>query len=174
MEKARISFVTVLLIALVSLSAIASPPAIDAPSAFAKLKSLAGDWEGRMPDGSKSQVQYQVVSGGSAVVERFVNDKMGSDNAMVTVYYLDGNRLLLQHYCIAKNQPRMQAESFTPSTGELRFTFLDATGLASPETGHRHSATLHFIDADHVKQDWQFFENSKPKFTESMQFTRVR
>lgn len=134
MRKSLISLVPALLIAGGSLS-FASPPAPDAQSAFAKLRSLAGEWEGKMPDGSKSQVQYQVVSGGSAVVEHFVNDKMGSDNTMVTVYYLDGNRLLLQHYCMAKNQPRMQAESFTPSTGELRLAFLDATGLASPDTG---------------------------------------
>jgi len=174
MRKGRIWLVARLVIASVSLSAIASPAAIDAPSAFAKLKGLAGDWEGKMPDGSKSQVRYDVVSGGSAVLERFVNDKMGPDNAMLTVYYLDGNRLLLQHYCMAKNQPRMQAESFSPSTGELRFAFLDATGLASSDAGHMHSATFRFVDADHVNQDWQFFENGKLQFTESMQYTRVR
>lgn len=66
----------------------------DAQAAFARLQSLKGTWQSTLADGSKSTVQYEVVAGNSAVVERFVNDKMGADNAMVTVYYLDGGRLL--------------------------------------------------------------------------------
>jgi len=146
----------------------------DAQAAFTKLQSLKGTWESTLADGSKSTVQYEVIAGSSAVVERFVNDKMGAGNAMVTVYYLDGGRLLLQHYCMAKNQPRMKAESFDASKNELHFAFLDATGLASPEAGHMHNATFRFLDADHVTQEWQFFENGKPKFTESIQYARVR
>jgi hypothetical protein len=154
--------------------AFASTASEDAQAAFAKLQSLKGTWEGTMTDGSRSRVQYELVAGSSAVVEHFVNDKMGAENAMVTVYYLDGGRLLLQHYCMAKNQPRMKAASYDASKNELSFGFLDATGLASPTTGHMHNATFHFIDADHISQEWQFFENGKPKFTESMQYTRVR
>jgi hypothetical protein len=146
----------------------------DSQAAFAKLQSLAGTWEGTGSDGSKSRVQYEVIAGNSAVVERFVNDKMGAGNAMVTVYYLDGGRLLLQHYCMAKNQPRMKAESFDATGNELRFEFLDATGLPNPQAGHMHNATIHFIDANHISQEWQFFENGKQKFAESLQYTRVR
>jgi hypothetical protein len=148
--------------------------ATDSTAAFAQLKSLAGEWEGKTPDGSKSRTHYEVVSGGSAVVEHFESDALGQANTMLTVYYLDGDHLRLTHYCMAKNQPRMQAESFDKSTGELRFAFLDATGLASPEAGHMHNATFRFVDADHFATDWQFFEGGKPKMTESVQYTRVR
>lgn len=174
MKLRRVFATFALLLAGLSSPAFAQPTATDAETAFGKLKSLAGAWEAKMPDGSRSQVQYEVISGGSAVVEHFASDKMGAGNAMVTVYYLDGGRLLLQHYCMAKNQPRMLAESFNPSTGELRFTFLDATGLSSPAAGHMHNATFHFVDPSHVNQEWQFFEDGKPKFTETMQYTRVR
>lgn len=150
-----------------------SAPA-DAQSAFTKLQSLAGTWEGTAQDGSKSRVQYELIAGNSAVVERFVNDKMGAENAMVTVYYLDGDRLLLQHYCMAKNQPRMKAGAFDTTGNELRFEFLDATGLPNPQAGHMHSATIHFTDANHIGQEWQFFENGKQKFTETLLYTRVR
>ena len=150
-----------------------SAPA-DAQSAFVRLQSLAGTWEGTASDGSKSRIQYEVIAGNSAVVERFVNDKMGAENAMVTVYYLDGGRLLLQHYCMAKNQPRMKAETFDATANELHFAFVDATGLPNPQAGHMHNATIHFIDADHISQEWQFFENGKQKFAESLQYTRVR
>jgi hypothetical protein len=125
------------------------------------------------PDGSKSHARYEVVSGGSAVVS-ISRATPWAANAMITVYYLDGDHLRLTHYCMAHNQPRMQAESFDRSTGELRFAFLDATGLSSPEAGHMHNATFRFIDADHFTADWQFFDGGKPKMTESMQYNRVR
>jgi hypothetical protein len=151
-----------------------APNATDSASAFAQLKSLTGDWESKAPDGKKSHAHYEVVSGDSAVVERFESEATGPANAMITVYYLDGDHLRLTHYCMAHNQPRMQAESFDRSTGELRFAFLDATGLSGPEAGHMHNATFRFVDADHFTADWQFFEGGKPKMTESMQYTRVR
>jgi hypothetical protein len=143
-------------------------------AAFAQLKSLAGDWESKTAKGGTSRVRYEIVSGGSAVVEHFESDDLGAGNAMVTVYYLDGDHLQLTHYCMAKNQPHMQAESFDRATGELRFAFVNATGLSSPEAGHMHNASFRFIDADHFATDWQFYEGGKPKFSEAVQYTRVR
>jgi hypothetical protein len=142
-------------------------------AAFAQLKSLAGNWEATTGKG-KSRARYEVVSGGSAVIEHFDSDDLGPGNAMVTVYYLDGDRLQLTHYCMAHNQPHMQAESFDNATGELRFAFVNATGLSGPEAGHMHNATFRFIDADHFSTDWQFYEGGKPKFSEAVQYTRVR
>ena len=173
--KHRLFAVSILLLSTTTWLSAANPGnSSAAANAFARLKSLAGDWEGKDQAGSTSHIRYEVVSGGSAVVERFENEKMGPANAMVTVYYLDGDKLLLSHYCMAKNQPRMQAQALDDATGELRFTFLDATGLASSNTGHMHNATFHFTDANHFSADWQFFENGKPKMTESLQYTRVQ
>jgi len=173
--KSRILAGTITLLMLAgSLWASDAPNATDSAAAFAQLKSLAGNWESKAPDGSKSRVRYEVVSAGSAVVEHFESDALGAANAMLTVYYLDGGHLRLTHYCMAQNQPRMQAESFDKSTGELRFAFLDATNLSGPEAGHMHNAAFRFIDADHFVADWQFFEGGKPKTTESLQYTRVR
>jgi hypothetical protein len=146
----------------------------DAGAAFAKLQSLSGTWESIDADGKKSRVRYEVIAANSAVVEHFASEKMGAEDAMVTVYYRDGGRLLLQHYCMAKNQPRMQADSFDADKGKLHFDFLDASGLASPQAGHMHSVTFYFTDADHMSQEWQFVENGKPKFTETAQYTRQR
>jgi hypothetical protein len=157
-----------------SLWAADAPNATDDAAAFAQLKSLAGDWESKAADGSKSRSRYEVISGGSAVVEHFESDSLGAANAMLTVYYLDGGHLRLTHYCMAHNQPRMQAESFDKAAGELRFAFLDATGLSGPDAGHMHNATFHFVDADHFAAEWQFFEAGKPKMAESLQYTRVK
>lgn len=138
-------------------------------AAFAQLKTLAGEWEGAT-DRGKVRLSYEVISGGNAILERESGENMPQ---MLTVYYLDGNRLLLTHYCMAGNQPRMIG-AFDAQTGELRFQFLDATNLASPGAGHMHNASLHFVDNNHVSTEWQFFENGKAKFTERAQYTRVR
>jgi hypothetical protein len=156
-----------------SLGASAATQGSDA-AAFAQLKSLAGNWESKTAKGGTAHIRYEVVSGGSAVVEHFDSDDLGPGNAMVTVYYLDGDRLQLTHYCMAHNQPHMQAESFDNASGELRFAFVNATGLSGPEAGHMHNATFRFIDAEHFSTDWQFYEGGKPKFNEAVQYTRVR
>jgi hypothetical protein len=167
---------------MIALCGLASMPAHAADTAtkdsgaqaFEHLKSLAGEWESTGKDGQKSRATYEVISGGSAVVEHFVDGARGETNAMLTVFHLDGGRLLLTHYCMAHNQPRMQAESFDPATSEVRFAFLDATGMSSPAAGHMHSASYRFTDANHFTTVWQFVEAGKPKFTETVEYTRVR
>src|SRR5690349_3118062 len=99
-------------------SAEATPQSgVDATAAFARLKSLAGEWTADTPMG-KSHVTYQIIAGGTALVERETAEKMPE---MLTVYHLDGGKLILTHYCMAGNQPRMQARAFDPATGEVQF-----------------------------------------------------
>src|SRR5207302_4729156 len=112
--------------------ACAADPAVDAKAAFARLKSLAGEWEADTSMG-KSHVTYEVIAGGATVLER---ETISNMHDMLTAYHLDGDRLLLTHYCMAGNQPRMQALGYDNKTGELRFEFLEATNLASPQAGH--------------------------------------
>jgi hypothetical protein len=142
----------------------------DATGAFARLKTLVGKWEATTSSG-KMQMSYELVSGDSALVERESSDTMPS---MVTVYYLDGGRLLLTHYCMVGNQPRMQAKTFNADSGELEFQFLDATNLASPAAGHMHNAKIRLVDNNHLVTEWNFYENGKPKFSENAQYTRVQ
>ena len=149
----------------------AAPKAEDSSgaAAFARLKTLVGTWEADTSVG-KVQVKYELIGGGTVLVEH----EAGEMPAMMTVYHLDGNRLLLTHYCMAGNQPRMEARSFNPATGELEFQFLDATNLADPNTGHMHSAKLRLIDADHFNSQWEFYENGKRKMAEGGEYTRVK
>lgn len=142
---------------------------IDVKAAFARLKTLAGEWQGNTSMG-KAHLRYEVIAGGASLVEHESGENMP---AMLTVYHLDGNRLMLTHYCMAGNQPRMVARSFDPKTGELGFEFLDATNLASG-AGHMHSATIRVADGDHFTAAWEFFEGGRRKNTENVQYTRVR
>ena len=144
----------------------ASP--VDAAAAFDRLKTLVGEWEAQ---GGKARLTYELTAGGTALVERESGEKMP---AMLTVYHRDKDRLLLTHYCMAGNQPRMEARSFDPATRELRFEFVDATNLADPKTGHMRSVRLRLVDDTHLATEWQFYENGQPTFHETETYTRVK
>lgn len=138
-------------------------------AAFTRLKTLVGEWEADTQMG-KVHLSYELIAGGTALVEKETGEKMP---AMLTVFNLDGDRLLLTHYCMAGNQPRMQASAFNADSGELEFQFLDATNLTAG-AGHMHNVRFRFVDHDHLATEWDFFENGRKKFGETAQYTRVR
>jgi hypothetical protein len=92
---------------------------------------------------------------------------------MLTVYHMDGKRLLLTHYCMVGNQPRMEAKSYDPATGQLEFRFLDITNLASPSAPHMRNATLRIVDSRHLNSAWEYFQDGKAEAHE-FQLTRVK
>ena len=81
----------------------------NADAAFKKLAALAGEW--KTEDG-KASLTYEVIAGGTAVIERETAEGRPS---MVTLYHRDGDRLLLTHYCMAGNQPRMARTCRAPT-----------------------------------------------------------
>jgi len=159
-------------VALTAAAAHAAGPKSEAsagPAAYARLKTLVGEWEADTAMG-KAHISYELIAGGTSLVEKESAEKMP---AMLTVYYLDGDRLLLTHYCMAGNQPRMQARTFNSGTGEVAFEFLDATNL-TPGAGHMHNAKIRVADHDHLNTEWEFYENGQRKMAETAQYTRVK
>jgi hypothetical protein len=169
----RIAFLMALALVLAlagsALAADTNKPA-NAGLAFDKLKSLVGQWEATSNKG-KVTASYELVANGTALLEK---TKVENEGEMVTVYHLDGNRLVLTHYCIAGNQPHLQARAFDPASQEIRFDFLSATNLASPADGHIHSAVIKFVGPDSFNSDWTFNKDGKAAVVEQMQFHRVR
>ena len=159
-----------LLLLLVAAPSYAAEPKVDAAAAFARLKSLAGEWTADTSYG-KARLTYEVIAGGASVVERERAERLPE---MMTVYHFDGTRLLLTHYCITGNQPRMVAAEFDESAKELRFRFLDATNLKSAAAGHMRNVNIRFVDGDHLITEWEFHENGQLKKTEKATYTRVR
>ena len=147
---------------------------VQADAAFARLKSLTGDWQSTGPQGEHSWMKFQVISGGSAVMERF-GSSMLPPNAgeMVTIYYVDRGDLVMTHYCIAHNQPHLRATHYDSRTGELDFDFVDGGNISTGNEGHMHSMKIHFIDDQHYSGEWEFMQDKSPKFNEISQFTRV-
>jgi hypothetical protein len=91
----------------------------------------------------------------------------------MTMYYLDGNRLMLTHYCIAKNQPRLVATSLTDEGKTITFTFLDGTNLPTRDRGHMDKAVFRFVDDNHITSRWTWFQNGEEKWMEEIQLERT-
>jgi hypothetical protein len=164
-----------MLTAAVASTAADGPPAeVDAAGAFDRLKALAGTWVASGSDGKGATTTFELTAGGTVLVERYANPAMPGGGRMLTAYHLDGGSLVLTHYCIANNQPTLQASSFDASTGELQFEFVSARNLKTPATGHMRRAKYRIVDRDHFATDWEFFENGTRKMTESETFTRVK
>ena len=99
---------------------------------------------------------FSLTAGGTAVM---AEDKMGAEE-MLSLFYVDGDRLLMTHFCPSGNQPRMQA-TISPDLKTISFDFLDATNLPNRQAGHMHRATYIFSDADHYSQEWTWMQDSK-------------
>ncbi len=126
---------------------------------FDMLKSLVGEWQGEGPDGSPVQLTYELFSGGSALVEKM--EPEGDKPSMITVYHLDGDNLMMTHYCSAQNQPRMRAKPVKGGVEKIDFSFVDATNLSDPSEGHMAGLVVSFLDDDHITQEWTFLDEGK-------------
>jgi len=142
----------------------------NAAEAFAKIKTLAGNWEASSSRG-KATSSYEVISNGSAVVEHV---RVPGEDEMLTVYHLDGNKLVLTHYCTAGNQPQMQAEAYDPASNQIAFDFTGGGNLSDTNVGHMHNVVFKFSTADRFAAQWTFQENGKAKFVENIEYHRVK
>ncbi|HEX6773327.1 MAG TPA: hypothetical protein VF126_14955 [Acidobacteriaceae bacterium] len=137
-----------------------------AQKSFDSLKALAGTWEGHattvppmadMGNNPNMQVTLRVTSRGNALVHEMkaagtADDPTRYDHP-VTMLYMDGDRLLLTHYCDAGNRPRMVARS-SPDGKRVEFDFLDLSG--GTEHGHMDHAVFTIVDANHHFEDWTY------------------
>jgi hypothetical protein len=143
-------------LALLSTAAIAQS---DAQKAFEQLKTLDGVWQGPattippMPQmqGDIMKVSLRTTSLGNALMHEMTSPKRPDDP--ITMFYLDGDQLLLTHYCDAGNRPRMTGKA-SPDGKTVEFDFVDLAG--STEHGHMHHAKFTLIDADHHSEEWTY------------------
>lgn len=141
----------------------------EAEAIFAKIKTLAGDWE--MAEGEtkgQTAVSVRVIAGGSAVVERqFPNTPM----EMITVYHLNGDEVMLTHYCMLGNQPRLKA-SRGKDGNTLIFSFAGATNMASDKDPHMHDGKMTFVNDDTIKSTWTQYIDGKAADTHTFELKR--
>jgi hypothetical protein len=153
---------------LVSISSVALAQSVtrsvaqsDAQKTFDQMKTLTGNWQGKLTttpadamkdaDGMVLQISLRTTSSGNAIMHEVTAGGMKDDP--ITMLYLDGDRLLLTHYCDAGNRPRMVAKA-SPDGKTVEFDFLDLAGPT--EHGHMDHAVFTFIDANHHTEDWTY------------------
>lgn len=148
-------------------------PKSDAQKSFDTLKSLAGVWSAKLTidppvpgldDKVPSEISMRVTSRGNAIVHEMYAAGQADDPTRydhpLTMFYLDGDRLTLVHYCDAGNRPRMVAET-SPDGKKIEFDFVDISG--GTERGNMQHAVFTTIDANHHMEDWIYMlPNGKP------------
>ena len=102
--------------------------------AFEHLKGLIGNWKPTNPK-DPTQIEIKLIASGSALVETWA---MSPTRQSMTIYTLDGDRLLATHYCPQGNAPRL-AYTKTDNSGAHHFQFLDGTNLQNPKASHEHA-----------------------------------
>lgn len=143
------------------------PPARSTP-AFDQLKSLAGHWEGTTSSGQKVGVTYELVSNGSVLMARL---NPGNEPDMITMYSLEGDHILVTHYCSMGNQPTMATAASPAANGKYDFSFVRLSGAKSPDEAHMAALTVSMPDKDHLVQTWTFDDHGK-KMSEIFTYTR--
>lgn len=97
---------------------------------FALMKSWEGRWQ--VAETDALEIVFELTARGSVVVERW-ETRAGLHS--MTIYHMDGDRLIATHYCPQGNQPRLEVAG--EYSGEIRFAFRDVTDLDSDES-HTH------------------------------------
>lgn len=94
--------------------------------ALALLSRLEGSWEGLQIGDTKVAVTYETVSRGTAVIEVIGR---GTAKEMATVYSVEGNELIANHYCLAghRTQMRLNREKSTPD--RLYFDYVNLSNV---------------------------------------------
>ena len=139
--------------------------------ALERLAALAGDWvaaeDSEMVAKGDLVARYAVTAAGSAVVETVFP---GSAHEMVTVYHADGKDLVLTHYCMEGNQPRMRARS----AGGTRFEFAFEGGanIDPALDRHMHSAWLEIVGPDELRSEWTEHDAGRPALVVAMHLVR--
>lgn len=142
----------------------------EAQMSFDKLKTLAGTWKGAIKveppqpgmGGDEGWVSFRVTSRGNALVHEMKQPGTPDDPSKddpITMLYLDGDRLILTHYCDAGNRPRM-AGKMSADGKTVEFDFLDVAG--GTQYGHMHHAIFTFVDDNHHTEDWTYMAGDQP------------
>jgi hypothetical protein len=131
------------------------------PVSFEKFKALAGEWvaaeDGEMSKKGDLVARYAVTAAGTAVVETVFP---GSPHEMVTVYNPDGRDVVLTHFCMEGNQPRMRAKGAQGS--RFDFAFDGGTNIDPKRDRHMHQAIMEFLGVDEIRTEWTELAEGKP------------
>ncbi len=125
---------------------------------FGRITKLVGDWEMADEQGEMHHTAtFAITSGGSAVREIMFP---GDAQEMTNLYHMDGDDLVITHYCAAGNQPRMvatRAEETDDGT-VFHFEFDRVSNLRESHDHYMGNMTLTILEAGGIRQDWRSYD----------------
>ena len=133
-------------------------------TAFETFKGFEGKWA--IQSGQKTlsiEMTYESGSKGSIVTEQFGKE--------LSVFYRDGQTLLMTHFCNAGNQPLLRLSENT-RPGVFEFQMFDITNLQSADADHVEKVVYKIIDDQtiHLEIVWK---HGKSEESEKYTLTRL-
>jgi hypothetical protein len=127
-----------------------------AHDAWDAIQSLEGTWVTTEPgpDGKQNELVFKKMAGGSMLAETMFP---GSKHEMLNTYHMDGDTLMVTHYCAQGVQPRMKLVS--AENGVFKFEFMDCTNL-KPGTGRMGGLEL-TINGEQLIEKWLYLKDGQ-------------
>lgn len=141
-------------------------PVVKTSEDLNRMKELVGTWKGVSSDDEKSEivVDYKLSSGGTVVVETI---SPGTTHEMTTVYYDEGGKLAMAHYCMLGNHPILHL--IKSSDSELDF---DAGKGTLEDQMHMHTLDITFSGKNEMTQRWVALEKGKESHVTTFKLKR--
>ncbi len=163
---------TLLLASAVWLNAEQSTSAKKGSPEFERMKTLVGNWTGKVDVGQGPQemtVQYRLLAGGSVLEERCF---IGTPNEMISMFYDQGGKLAMTHYCMIGNRPGMLLKSSDAKS--ITFDFDKTCGINPEKESHMHAMTITFDDADTITTSCKAIMDGKEMPEQPATFKRMK
>ena len=97
---------------------------------------------------------------------------MGTPNEMVSMYYDQGGKLAMTHYCVIGNRPGMTLKSSDSKT--INFDFDSTCGINPEKESHMHALSITFNDADTITTSCRAIMDGKEVPEKATVFKRVK
>lgn len=137
------------------------------------IAQLAGDWTMQSPEGETFvAARFSPTANNSAVREIMFP---GDAHEMTNLYHMDGNDLVITHYCAAGNQPRM-VTSNAKQTAEGTVYHFDLESVSNLRPEHDHymgNMTLFILNDGTIREEWRSYQRDG-SLTEPTTFVMTR
>ncbi len=143
---------------------------VAATDAFAQLKGLAGTWQDQ-GEGGGGVHEFRVSAVGSVVMETMFPE---TDQEMINMYHLDGEELVVTHYCAAGNQPQMKLDRAASSADHLVFAYTGGMNHDPAIDMHIHSAELTLMPDGRLDSVWSSYQAGQPSGMMTFRLARTQ
>jgi hypothetical protein len=135
---------------------------------FEAVRSLIGTWVSTSPAdaGKPITLVFKSTAGGTAVIESMFP---GTEREMINLYAADEKGVVMTHYCMMGNQPRLRLTSI--DDGVLKFDFVDGGNLKSRDEAHMDSLVI-TLKGNVMTQKWAMYQDGKFTGDHTFEFKR--